>query len=923
MESLVYENSPLADYLQGEGEHDPSWPVKEADHSDDFSDSTAADFAPRGVSKFQERIRNKLPKPLERKVSRQRAALGRLYDVCTSALNSRVGRSDNERFLEQFGYVIVASQLLNEHSAPSYTSAADVMSTALPADLPSISTTFGIQGAVVTASTSFSVAWLLHWSRSRTSSGLNPRKVGVLLVLVPVIGVLFYAFAKRQWLKYLRHQAVDAAVTFISNAQGFDSAASASVVFIQETQTRRCLRLRRTVSESFYLMLGQYIRAQHTLRPLTDATNLAKYYDIYDISEEELMEAEAAFDERATEDQYSLRALRTLFGRLYIVRKSILCCLLALGADGGGSDIARWTTAVEQMRDLAHVTGENIHKMTNILNEDDRKYQSSTQSMLKLNIVSGDVIPPSPLPTASPNKDNLRAQYRNINSLSQGIRALHAKMHILKEASSSNLERPDAGEFEASLMPQYESIGADIRSLLQEWESGKSALMSSLGKPANPEFSRPSSFLKTPLSPTPSLGGSTAVEGSPADALRALTGENTDPSIVHTLDDEEEIFEAVALPARNKRMSLTREERIARVKEDRARQAAARERTDANTNMLKELEMVIKQRPRTTIAAKHTPLSFLRTQFLLSVLYDFQSSRYSFHPLTTIYLSQPLLFLPLLLLISFSPYSHTITSKLTAYSVLEARLEQASLLKRVVDAIKDLVQDCNFDCNDSGISLQAMDNSHVALVSMMLKAEGFSPYRCDRNIALGINLLSLTKVLRAAQNEDILTLKAEDSPDAVNLMFESAETDRLSEYDIKLMDIDQEHLAIPETEYAATVEMPAAEFQRICRDLNALSESVVIEATKEGVKFSCQGDIGSGSVTVRQHTNVENPAQNVSISLTEPVALTFSLKYLVNFCKATNLSNKVTLCLSQEVPLLVEYGLGSGHLRFYLAPKVR
>jgi proliferating cell nuclear antigen len=142
------------------------------------------------------------------------------------------------------------------------------------------------------------------------------------------------------------------------------------------------------------------------------------------------------------------------------------------------------------------------------------------------------------------------------------------------------------------------------------------------------------------------------------------------------------------------------------------------------------------------------------------------------------------------------------------------------------------VQDCNFDCNDSGIALQAMDNSHVALVSMLLRAEGFSPYRCDRNIALGINLVSLTKVLRAAQNEDILTLKAEDSPDAVNLMFESAETDRLSEYDLKLMDIDQEHLAIPETEYAATVEMPAMEFQRICRDLNALSESGKLSALR-------------------------------------------------------------------------------------------
>ncbi|GFF55156.1 proliferating cell nuclear antigen [Aspergillus udagawae] len=842
MEALVYENSPLAEYLRGEGEHDPDWPVQETKSEDDPFDSTASNFAPRGTSKFQERIRNKLPKPLELKSSRQRAVLGKLYDACATALNSRAGRSDNERFLEQFGYVIVASQLLNEHSAPSYTSAADILSNSSPVDLPSLSTTFGVQGAVVTASTSFSIAWLLHWSRSRTGSGFNPRKVGVLLVLVPVLGVLFYAFARRQWLKYLRHQAVDAAVVFISNAQSFDSAASASVVFIQEVEL---------VSRGYRIstpLPPRYLQAQHILQPLTDNDNLAKYHDIYDVSIEELTEAEIALAERETEDQYSLRALRTLFGRLYNVRKSILCCLLALGADGGGSDIARWSTAIEQMRDLAQVTGVNTRKMASILNEDDR-----------------DVIPPSPLPTASPNRENLRAQFRKLNTLTQGIRALHAKMHLIRELSTATSEPTDTEELEATLLAQYESIGTDIRGLLQEWEAGKTALMSSIDKRSSVDhMSRPPSGIKLPLSPTPSLGGATAVEGSPADALRALNGDiKPDPSIIQSVDDEEEIFESIVLPSRNKRASLTREERIARVKEDRAKQAAARERADANTSMLKELEMVIKQRPRGT-ASKRT---------------------------------------------------HII-------KMLEARLEQASLLKRVVDAIKDLVQDCNFDCNDSGIALQAMDNSHVALVSMLLKAEGFSPYRCDRNIALGINLVSLTKVLRAAQNEDILTLKADDSPDAVNLMFESAETDRISEYDIKLMDIDQEHLAIPETEYAATVEMPSAEFQRICRDLNALSESVVIEATKEGVKFSCQGDIGSGSVTIRQHTSVDKPEQNVSIALSEPVALTFSLKYLVNFCKATSLSSQVTLCLSQEVPLLVEYGLGSGHLRFYLAPKI-
>ncbi|TID04829.1 Putative proliferating cell nuclear antigen, PCNA, DNA clamp superfamily [Colletotrichum destructivum] len=255
--------------------------------------------------------------------------------------------------------------------------------------------------------------------------------------------------------------------------------------------------------------------------------------------------------------------------------------------------------------------------------------------------------------------------------------------------------------------------------------------------------------------------------------------------------------------------------------------------------------------------------------------------------------------------------------------MLEARLDQADILKKVVDAIKDLVQDCNFDCNDSGIMLQAMDNSHVALVSMALKTEAFSPYRCDRNIALGVNLGSLTKVLRAAQGDDVLTLKAEDAPDSLNILFESSENDRISEYDLKLMDIDQEHLGIPETDYAATITMPSSEFKRICMDLMAMSESVTIDASKDGVKFACNGDIGNGSVTLRSHTNVDKPELNVDIALSEPVSLTFSLKYLVNFCKAAAISKQVKICLSNEVPLLVEYTLvGQSYLRFYLAPKI-
>lgn len=136
------------------------------------------------------------------------------------------------------------------------------------------------------------------------------------------------------------------------------------------------MRLRHTASECLSSLLDRYLQAQHTLRLLADTASLEKYYDIYDISTDDLRKASSALSELGLEDKHSLRSLRTLFGKLYTVRKSILCCLLALGADGGDSDITTWSSTIEEMRDLGVITGRNTAKMTRILSEQDRKYIS-------------------------------------------------------------------------------------------------------------------------------------------------------------------------------------------------------------------------------------------------------------------------------------------------------------------------------------------------------------------------------------------------------------------------------------------------------------------------------------------------------------------------------------------------------------------
>ncbi|KAF9033536.1 proliferating cell nuclear antigen, N-terminal domain-containing protein [Panaeolus papilionaceus] len=184
--------------------------------------------------------------------------------------------------------------------------------------------------------------------------------------------------------------------------------------------------------------------------------------------------------------------------------------------------------------------------------------------------------------------------------------------------------------------------------------------------------------------------------------------------------------------------------------------------------------------------------------------------------------------------------------------MLEAKLSEAGTLKKLLDAIKELVTDANFECNEEGIVLQAMDNSHVALVSVKLAAPGFRKYRCDRPMPLGVNLTSLTKVMRCAKDDDICTLKAADEADVLNMVFEAKNSDRIAEYDLKLMDIDADTLTIPDTEYEARVTMPAAEFARIVRDLSALGESVRIEVSKEGVRFASDGEAANGSVLLKQ-----------------------------------------------------------------------
>ena len=70
------------------------------------------------------------------------------------------------------------------------------------------------------------------------------------------------------------------------------------------------------------------------------------------------------------------------------------------------------------------------------------------------------------------------------------------------------------------------------------------------------------------------------------------------------------------------------------------------------------------------------------------------------------------------------------------------------------------------------MSLQAIDHSHVALVSMKLSTDSFESYNCHKPMTVGLNLSNLYKIMKLGDNDDSLTLKVEDDPLFLIIIYE-------------------------------------------------------------------------------------------------------------------------------------------------------
>ena len=240
------------------------------------------------------------------------------------------------------------------------------------------------------------------------------------------------------------------------------------------------------------------------------------------------------------------------------------------------------------------------------------------------------------------------------------------------------------------------------------------------------------------------------------------------------------------------------------------------------------------------------------------------------------------------------------------------RTIQASAFKSIFEVLKDIINDVNIYFTADGIHVLTLDTARVTLVHMELGAENFEEYECPTEVVAGLNMANVYKLLKSVTHQDTLFVRIEGR-DYMEIHIENPEKKSSTSFKLKLLDINDDKLEIPEIHMNVVTTMPAVDFQRIARDMGNLATEMDIFREGTTLELSCRGDFAD------QKTVIEFPE---TVNRTGD---TFNLKYINLFTKATNMCSSVQLMqdsVTPSMPIVFRYTIANlGDLKFYLAPK--
>ena len=259
-------------------------------------------------------------------------------------------------------------------------------------------------------------------------------------------------------------------------------------------------------------------------------------------------------------------------------------------------------------------------------------------------------------------------------------------------------------------------------------------------------------------------------------------------------------------------------------------------------------------------------------------------------------------------------------------NVLTVQTVQIQPIRNTITAIKDILTDATITFTKNGLKIINFDKTHTILVNVILHAHKFEKYVCHPDkIIVCANTLHLFKVISTMSNDDTLSMYIEKSDyhDGVvshlGLQYDNGSIRQCYNQKLRLIEPDTEELVVPDVEYSTVINLPSADFQKIIRDLNGISDRIEIKSVGNDLMFSCEGNFASSRILRSESDGFMNFIQKPDASVI--IQGEFSLKSLSHFIKCTPLCTNLEMYLGNDLPLIVKYDVASlGEIKLCLAP---
>lgn len=247
---------------------------------------------------------------------------------------------------------------------------------------------------------------------------------------------------------------------------------------------------------------------------------------------------------------------------------------------------------------------------------------------------------------------------------------------------------------------------------------------------------------------------------------------------------------------------------------------------------------------------------------------------------------------------------------------LEITTVQSGAIRILFESLKDVLTDVNIHANSNGLKIISMDGSKSAIVHLKLLASQFEKFICHSPVVMGVNMLSLFKILKSIKNNDVITFIVTDDTTKLNIKIQNKEKQTEIISTLKLLDIDENLLHIPNIEFDSILTIPASDFQNHIRDLSVISNEITIKTDPESIIFEVEGDFASQSIKINKKSTT------LTLDKCKDTYNVFNLKYLLLFTKSSNLCNTIEIYLKSNFPIIILYNVANlGQLKFCLAPK--